>query len=76
MVLTLEDSYNVASWYGMRELLEDKITTPDEVLKEIDRVTTEDVQRVAKDIFRTGKLNLAVVGPFRNGNEFSKLLTI
>lgn len=76
MVLTLEDSYNVASWYGMRELLEEKITTPDEVLSQIDKVTIEDVQRVAKDIFRTEKLNLAVVGPFKNGNEFSKLLTI
>lgn len=76
MVLTLEDSYNVANWFGSRELLEGKITTPDEVLTEIDKVTTSDIQRVAKDIFKTEKLNLAVVGPFKEKDKFDTLLKI
>ncbi len=76
MVLTLEDSYNVSNWYGARELLEEKITTPDEVLAQIDKVTVEDVQRVARDVFKTEKLNLAVVGPFKEKDKFGILLKI
>lgn len=76
MILTLEDSYNVASWYGMRELLEGEIMTPDEALTQIDQVTTADVHRVARDIFKEEKLNLAIVGPFKDKDKFGKLLKI
>jgi predicted Zn-dependent peptidase len=37
--------------------------TLDEILAEIDRVTVQDVQRVARDVFRSGSLAASVVGP-------------
>lgn len=76
MVLRLEDSYNVVAMYTVQEVLEKKIETPEEILEKVEKVTAEDVQRVAKDIFVNQKLNLAVVGPFKDGGKFERLLRI
>lgn len=65
MVLGLEDSFKVASFYTSQELLRKEIETPQEMLAKIEAVTAQDIQRVAKDIFRNQKLNLAVIGPFK-----------
>jgi predicted Zn-dependent peptidase len=65
LVLSLEDSSSIASFVGGRELLFHKVETPDEVIKQIDSVTREDVIAVAKDIFKEENLNLAVIGPFK-----------
>ena len=61
--LSLEDSESVASFYGMQELLENKILTPEEKIKEIEKVKTEDIKRVANEIFQKEKLNLAFISP-------------
>jgi predicted Zn-dependent peptidase len=74
MVLALEDSYAVASRYAAQVLLERKIRTPEEAMRLVDKVTADDVQRVAKDIFKPGKLNLVIIGPYREENRFKKLL--
>ena len=74
MVLALEDSYAVASRYAAQVLLERKIRTPEEAMRLVDKVTAEDVQRVARDIFRPEKLNLAIIGPYKEVNRFKKLL--
>ncbi|OGG07737.1 hypothetical protein A2872_02115 [Candidatus Gottesmanbacteria bacterium RIFCSPHIGHO2_01_FULL_42_12] len=76
MALSLEDSFRVASFYASSELLEDKIETPEEIMKKVDAVTTTDIQRVAKDIFVNGKLNLAVIGPFKDSARFDKILRL
>jgi predicted Zn-dependent peptidase len=72
LVLGLETSDSQASFYGMQELLEKEIMTPEEVCKEIDKVSSSDILRVAKDIFRNDKINLAVLGPVEK--ELKKLL--
>lgn len=74
--LTLELSDAKASFYSLQELLENRILTPEEVYKKIDRVTANDIRRVAKDIFRPEKLNLAVVGPFEDKAQFQQLLKL
>lgn len=66
LALSLETSSSRALFYGTQELLEDKVMTRQEIEKEIDKVTVADVQRVAKKIFKPSKLNLTVVGPFKN----------
>ena len=65
LVLSLEDSSSIASFVGGRELLFHKVETPEEVIKQIDSVTREDVIAVAKDILNEENLNLAVIGPFK-----------
>ncbi len=72
-LLSMEDSSNVASWYGTKEILENKIETVEDVLKLIEKVTKDEVVQLAREIFRPEKLNFALIGPFEEKN-FSTLL--
>ena len=76
--LQMEDSSSVASWIGRQEILEDKVLSLDEVLAEVDAVTSGGVQQVAQRLFRQEKLNLAVVGPYEREHEgdLQSLLTL
>ena len=76
LILELEDSRAVASVFGTGEILEGKIYTPEEIMRKIDKVTLNDIERVAKDIFRKEKLNLAIIGPFKDRQRFEKLLKL
>jgi predicted Zn-dependent peptidase len=75
-VLSLEDPRGTIM-FGLRSaVLEDKVREPDEVLAGIEAVTLEDVQRVAQDIIRQERLNLAVIGPFDDSARFEPLLDL
>lgn len=74
MTLSLESSRAMADWYAERELLEGKIETPEEVFKKIEKVTLEDIQKVAKRIFAPEKRNLAIIGPYKEQEKFLKLI--
>ncbi len=76
LLLRLEDSRNVAMWTGGQEILLDRIYSPEEVLEIVERVTPEDIRRVAQDLFRTENLKLALVGPLRDEERFRSLLSI
>lgn len=76
LTLSLESSDSQASFHAGQELLFGEILSPEKIFKKIDAVTTEDVQKIAKDIFRPEKLNLALIGPFKDKNRFEKLLRI
>jgi len=73
--LSLENSRTVAEWYADKQLLEEKIETPDEVFAQIEKVTLEDVCRVANRLFKTEKSNLAIIGPFEGEERFLKLIS-
>ena len=74
--LSLESSDAQASFYAGQEILTQKILSPKEYIKKIDTVTVSDIQEVAIDIFQLEKLNLALIGPFKDKNRFNKLLQI
>lgn len=69
--LGLEDSENVAQYFGLKQLLYGKVETPEEVLAQINKVTLEDVHQVAKELIQPHGLRLAVVGP-QPESEFEK----
>ena len=73
-VLQLETSQGLIMFGLRREVLEGKTPDPEEILAEIDKVTVEDVQRVASDVIEQRGLNLAVIGPFDDAERFEKLL--
>ncbi len=73
VILDLESSDAVASFFGGQEILTGKILTPEEKFAKIEAVTTDAIQRIARDIFRPEKLNLALIGPFRDKKKFEKL---
>ncbi len=74
MILALEDSFKVARFNGTQELMEKTIDTPDQVLAKMQAVTKEAIKSLAKGIILSQKLNLAVVGPFRDEAMFKRLL--
>lgn len=74
MILAWEDSFKVASFYTSQELMEKKVETPEEVLEKINAVTEEDILRVAKQIFVSKNLNLALIGPFKDTEKYQKIL--
>ena len=71
IVLRMESSDAQASFYGTQELLKNEIISLEEVFKRIDKVTANDIMNVAKDIFKNDKLNLAIIGPFKNKKDFN-----
>ena len=74
MLLRMEDSRSVSMWMGAQETLMGDVRTVDEVVERLDAVTTADIERIASTLIREDKLNLAVVGPYRSGRRFGKLL--
>jgi len=76
MLLRMEDSRAVAMWMGAQEKLTGRVRTVDEVVGILDSVTLEDVERVAGDLIREEKLNMAVVAPYRSDRRFRGLLKL
>ena len=74
MAMSLEPSESLASFYADQELLEGEILTPEDIFANIDSVTAEEILAVAQDIFKPEKLNLALIGPFKEKEEFINLL--
>jgi predicted Zn-dependent peptidase len=75
-IIGFEASDNVANWYAQKAVLKENLISPEEYFAKIDKVKAEDIRRIAKDIFKNEKLNLAVIGPFQQEEEFSKLVRL
>jgi predicted Zn-dependent peptidase len=56
-------------------VLEGAAIEPEQMLAQLDAVTADDVQRVARDVIATDRLHLAVIGPFDDQDDrFRSLL--
>jgi predicted Zn-dependent peptidase len=73
-VLQLETSQGLIMFGLRREVLETRTPDPEEILSELDKVTAQDVARVAQDVIKRRGLNLAVIGPFDDASRFEELL--
>lgn len=85
LALKLESSDEVANWYAKQSIMNltqsrtgkgRKVISPDEYLKAINKITAKDLKEVAKELFRTEKLNLAIIGPYEDERRFKKLLKL
>ena len=74
MLLRLEDTHQVASGLGSEELLRNRITDVDEALAQIEAVTADAMQQLAKQLFQEADLRLALVGPLKDVRHFDRLL--
>lgn len=74
LYLNLETSDAWANFLAGQELLRKKISLPSQECAMIDKVGADDVLRVAREIFRPEKLNLALIGPFKEKQRFEKIL--
>lgn len=75
IALGLEDTKVVNELFGENELFLNKIETSEEIFAGIDKVKVGDIVRLAKKIFRSEKLNLAIIGPYGSQEHFESLLT-
>ena len=70
LMLGLESTSSRMSHLGREEIYFGRHITLDELLASIERVTVEDVQHTARDLFRTNALAATVVGPAGAPLEF------
>lgn len=73
-VLNLEDCEEYAHLLAKYELLRGGAKDPEDVFALVDSVTVEDVNRVAKDLFKEEEMRLAVIGPYNDEERFLKLM--
>lgn len=71
-VLSLENPGNRMSEAARAELFDGQPWDPDEILRGISRVTLEDVQAVAADLFRSGRFTLVGLGPAEGEREWTR----
>ncbi len=76
LVLELEDSSDLAGYFGKQELFTNEVKTPEERLREVLAVTRIDVRRVAIDVIRKSRASLALIGPFTDARHFEKLIKL
>ncbi len=74
LTLQLEESNHLAEFYGKQFILTNKILTAEQKIEKIFAVTKKQVEKVAKDIIKIEKFNLAMIGPFKDKKEFLKLI--
>ncbi|MBM2817500.1 MAG: peptidase protein [Parcubacteria group bacterium] len=74
LYLGLETSDSFAEYCGYQEVLNKPIKTPEQIIAEIQAVTSMDVKKIANKIFQDRHLNLAIIGRFKDQNEFLPIL--
>jgi predicted Zn-dependent peptidase len=72
MAISLESSDEVAAFLGAQELLLGKIESPEEILAKIERITHNDIKRVAEYLFAPRNMRCAVIGPHKQ-ESYAKL---
>lgn len=74
----LEDPMDHMLWIGEQAVTSGRIWKPEALLSHLSRVSARDIQRVARELFTTAKLHLAVVGPISDpeGARLSALCRI
>jgi len=72
----LEASDKVAMWIANQEMMHQDLMTPEMLLKEIKKMTPNDIKKMANLVFKEEKMNLAIVGPHKNGEDLLKHLNV
>ena len=76
MKLSLESSDDIANFYGGQELLKRELKNAQEKADEIRKVSAGQIKKIANDIFKNNKLNLALIGPFKGSQTKAKFLKL
>ena len=63
LALSLEDTEDLCGFYAIEELYTGKLRTPAEVYSAIDKVTSEQVTSLAKELFVEGRVFTASISP-------------
>jgi len=74
LMLRMEDTRAVSGWIGAQELLLGQVRTVDDAVAEMEAVTLEDLQRVARNVIDPRGAYMAIVGPYKSEKRFASLL--
>lgn len=74
IALQSESTNFLAEYFGTSFVLDRKIETFEEYLGKIGKITKEDVQNIAKELFVESRFNLQVIGPFKERGKFEEVL--
>ena len=75
LFLSLETSDELGGFYTSQELMGLKLTSPEEIAKKVNAITPTDVRNVVRAIVKSGRLNLAIIGPFKK-RSFRDILKV
>lgn len=76
IALAMEDPHDKLEWYLGQEAFIGKIKTIKQSFEELDDVTVEDVARTTADMLKEERLNMAIIGPFKDKSEFEPKLKL
>jgi predicted Zn-dependent peptidase len=74
LALALEDTKDVSMFFGEQQLFLDHPLTPEEIFRKVDAVNLDQIYFEAKKLFIPERLNLAIIGPFKDQEKFVQLL--
>ncbi len=63
LIMGLEDPMDHMLWIGEQAIAVGRATRPKALLKHLEKVSRQDIRRVARQLFETPKIHMAVVGP-------------
>lgn len=68
LLLQSEATDNLANWYARQAILREKILSPQEFIRAINKISSRDLRKVARQVFIDKNLNLAVIGQIGDQN--------
>lgn len=74
LALSLEGSFEIASYLAEETRYENKIRQPEDIVKEIGKTKPQDIQNLAREIFNSDKMGLAIIGPQINNAKLKQII--
>ncbi len=73
-MLGLETSDSLADFYGDQELFSKELLTPEQLVEKMEHITAEELQSLAREIFKKEMYTLSAVGPIEDAEPLRKIL--
>jgi predicted Zn-dependent peptidase len=71
-----DDMFHLNQYYGLRHLLFNSQLKPSELKDRYNKVTIDQIKVVANEIYKDNRLNLAIIGPYKDRAKFEKVFKI
>lgn len=68
-LMGLEDTLDHMLWVGEKVLYGEGLPDREEITRHIEKVSVQDIQKIARQIFQTPSLNLALIGPHKEKEQ-------
>ena len=74
LFFTMEDTMSHMLWLGEKIISKEEELDVSRIIERVESVSQDDIARVAGSIFQNEKMNLAVIGPVKNGKGIGEVL--